>query len=226
MDENVSIKHAVYINKDGKDVLEVVRDTPEQAKADMEKLKSQSSRIRIEKANIQNFGKDGEKIVSSQIIESWDSADGNKGAMPVSGAPDSMKPPIVPPMPTPPPIDTPVEPKKDTWQDHYGKHGALFWAEGWEELTKPKPIKTETPVMATTTTAIDSTVGSTMPPAAITTPMPDAQTTVPMPVGSIAPPISDMDIDKIAEKLKEKLSQNNNIQSQPQIPLQKPIGSV
>jgi|CXWL01.1.fsa_nt_gi hypothetical protein len=225
MDENISIKYAVYIDKDGDDVLEVVRDTVEQAKSDMEGLKNKTSRVRIKKTNIKNFGKDDEKVIDSETVTSWDSADGKSGSGVDSGiqSNQSVTPPVVtaPPIVPTPPVVAPVitEPKVETWQEYYGRKGALIWGEGFEELTKAKEIKVEAKIegdtsatpIATPTPASSTTTPSTSIPSneIKTDAIPPA--VAPQNIGNnsgIAPVISDSDVDRIAEKLKEKLSQN------------------
>jgi len=260
MDENLSIKYAVYIDKDGDDVLEVVRDTEELAKADMERLKKQTSYVRIEKANIKNFGKDDEKVIDSETIKSWDSSDGaskdndedlsdhykatgnmntdNNNGQPINQV-GTVAPVAPAPIPVAPIAPAPVvEKKPETWQEYYAKHGALVYGEGWEELTKAKEVK---PDVAKTDTTTIAAVPVAPPVADVTPPAPvaDANTAIPPAASAIPatatnpqanpnPPttqpqkdsgnisLSDADVDKIAEKLKEKLAQNGTNKVEPE----------
>jgi hypothetical protein len=69
---NVTEKYAVYsLGADGKDVLSVVVDTQDEAKKELEKLKSGTACVKINKSKVENFGKDGEKIIESVEVECW-----------------------------------------------------------------------------------------------------------------------------------------------------------
>lgn len=76
MDNNiqssVSEKYAVYtLGADGKDVLSVVVDSHDDAKKELEKLKSGTACIKINKSKVENFGKEGEKTIESVEVECW-----------------------------------------------------------------------------------------------------------------------------------------------------------
>jgi hypothetical protein len=69
---NMTEKYAVYsLGADGKDVLSVVVDTQDEAKKELEKLKSGTTCIKINKSKVENFGKDGEKVIESVEVECW-----------------------------------------------------------------------------------------------------------------------------------------------------------
>lgn len=68
------IKYAVYsVGGDGKDVLSVAVDSHDGAKMELEKLKSGNGIVcvKIKKCKVENFGKEGEKILESEEVECW-----------------------------------------------------------------------------------------------------------------------------------------------------------
>jgi hypothetical protein len=73
---NVSEKYAVYtVGSDGKSILSVVVDSHDEAKKELEKLKSGTACVKINKSKVENFGKDGEKIIESTEVECWKKED-------------------------------------------------------------------------------------------------------------------------------------------------------
>jgi hypothetical protein len=73
---NISEKYAVYtVGSDGKSVLSVVVDSHDEAKRELEKLKSGTACVKINKSKVENFGKDGEKVVESIEVECWKKED-------------------------------------------------------------------------------------------------------------------------------------------------------
>ncbi len=92
MENSISEKYAVYtISSDGKESLSVVVDSHEQAKKELDKLKSGTTCVKINKTKIENFGKEGEKVIESSEVECW-KADDNSGSDKLSSfqkAPDA-----------------------------------------------------------------------------------------------------------------------------------------
>ena len=66
--ENTVQKYAVYSVDNGKETLKVVVDTNEQAQSEKENFKD-ADKVIVKKAEVKNFGKDGEEIVKSEIVE-------------------------------------------------------------------------------------------------------------------------------------------------------------
>lgn len=72
MENNISEKYAVYtVGADGKNVLSVVVDSHDEAKKELEKLKSGTDCIKINRCKVENFAKEGEKITESVEVECW-----------------------------------------------------------------------------------------------------------------------------------------------------------
>lgn len=74
------IKYAVYsVGGDGKDVLSVAVDSHDAAKTELEKLKSGNGIvcIKIKKCKVENFGKEGERIIESEEVECWNKPSGD-----------------------------------------------------------------------------------------------------------------------------------------------------
>jgi len=74
------IKYAVYsVGGDGKDVLSVAVDSHDAAKTELEKLKSGNgiACIKIKKCKVENFGKEGERIIESEEVECWNKPSGD-----------------------------------------------------------------------------------------------------------------------------------------------------
>lgn len=252
MAENVVVKYAVYVDKGGDDVLEIVRDSEQEARADKERLKSQTSYIRIEKANIRNFGADDEKVIDSETIDTWESSDGASSNQEDSlsdhykgSAVDSdnnegkndggneshieSSPSVAPPVQASLPVP---ESKPLTWQEHYAKYGALVYAEGWSDLTSAKQEKSESSGLrdgneksSGDNNGIEGEVSksdganhnpiSTQSPASASGTPPAMS---PHPPAGSTPVLSEVDVDRIAEKLKQKLSNavhNNGGMTQP-----------
>lgn len=83
--ENISEKYAVYTNSgsDPKDVLAVVVDSHDQAKAELEKFKGSAACVTIKKSKVENFGKEGERVTESSEVECWRKQ--NEGSEKLSG---------------------------------------------------------------------------------------------------------------------------------------------
>lgn len=96
--ENILEKYAVYtVGSDGKSVLSVVVDSHDEAKKELDKLKSATTCVKINKSRVENFGKEGEKVIESTEVECWkkenDTASGDKLST-FQKAPEAVAPAI------------------------------------------------------------------------------------------------------------------------------------
>lgn len=156
----IDIKYAIYIDKGGKDALEVVVDTIEQAQKERDVLKGKTAYICIEKTSVRNFGKLDEQIIASEVVEEWDaSVHGNSGT---SGKlSDSYKVSQNGAQQTPSngmqqPVQPPAAQKKNDWRDYYANNGAIIGYGYFFEDEKPQ---TQTVPQATPAVPAQSTEG-------------------------------------------------------------------
>ena len=125
--ENTCVKYAVYTTRDGKEVLEVVRDTEDLAKSEKESLKGSATHICIKKSTVQNFGQSGEKVIDSQIIDSWDKSQESNIAGGDKLSEHYKKTEAVVQQPPPPVNQIMAQPViKNDWRNHYANKGDIL----------------------------------------------------------------------------------------------------
>jgi len=125
MEDSTAVKFVIYT--DDQSEPKTVVDTLDEAKKELETLKGQHTKVKIDKATVKNFGKDNEEIVASETAEKWEKETPKDPEPAPAATPDSEKEGDGK---TP---DEPIEKEvEQSFKEYYENNGALvglviFW---------------------------------------------------------------------------------------------------